>query len=686
MDLRTRTSLFCALLAFAIAASLLLRRQHGKTQKLTALFATNLGLWYLVQWLYLFNGSALWARGASLLALPLPQVALGLFESLIPNRHKRSRLPLVALVLLLPALLLAIIEPNARWSRAIVYLYVSGFLFAGLYSLWHRSPLSPSQGFRRRLRFLVSAGALATIASVSDFIWFLGIPIPPIGAVLSILFLFVLSESLVRKRFVDIYDIAGQVLVSALLASVLASIYYLFAVFFGTLDTMFLTAFLATLVILILFEPLREKVNQAIHIAFFRERIDLESLLNRLRTDLAHVLQLEQLGSITIRTLESSRRVTGAVVYVRSTTRTTFERINYFGPEAPEQIETAQLGPVLQILSQADTQSIVFDQVELQGQEELGSPALKESSLVRILSTAEVFGAYRRGVLCALRGEGGRLDGLLLVIDDRAVDAFAVDEVALLEEIALQISTALENTTQHQNLQARDRLTTLGQMAAGLAHEIKNPLGAIKGAAQLLNSNEVMSASDSEFLSIIVEEVNRLDHVVDSVLDYSRPGSLSLSKVELTPYLKKIITMLDAEGSGVSLTLKPATASLIVHADAEMLKQALINLIRNGFQAAGHGGKVELSAQYLASSEDDPNGEDRIAIVVEDDGPGIDPSIRESLFFPFVTTKIRGTGLGLAITQRLIEDMNGTIEVASGGEQRVGARFTIQLISAIKIE
>lgn len=682
MDLRTRTSLFCGALAIAIAASILLRRRPGMPQIWFAGFAADTGLWYLAQWLYLFVQADVWARFTAILAVLLPQFALRLFEALMPEPERRATLPRVALVLLGPVALLALLGPLERWwVRGIVFLYVFGLLVAGLYSLWARSRHSRSRGTRRRVRFLVWVGAMAVAASLADFLWFLDISIPPIGAAFSILFLFVLSESLIRQRFVDIYDVLSQVLLSTALASCLAAIFYVFVGLFGGFDTMYLAAFLATIVILVVFEPLREKANLAIHRAFFRERADIERAVQKIRAELIHVLQVGQMGSIIMATLEASRRATGAALYVRDPVSARFDLVASFGPGVQKHIEVVKGQPLFEHLESAP--SLVLDDVALEAEEARRTGATQRAEqLGRILAAAEVLGPFRRGVALPLRAERLGVGGLLLVADDRAVDAYTSDEVALLEDLALQASVVLENSRQYRQLLARDRLTVLGQMAAGLAHEVKNPLGAIKGAAQLLKEGpeNAGEAADREFISIILEEVDRLDRVVGSVLDYARPAPGTIGEVDLRNVLLRTAQVLDAERSGCELGVEVDEHLPPIRADAEQLRQVLINLVRNAVQAMGGQGKVTIGAA-LATPGQVPDGDDTwVAIRVQDEGPGIAPEIRKNLFMPFVTTKQRGTGLGLAISQRIVEEMGGRIAVAS--QPGEGTTFSVLLPSA----
>src|SRR5690606_6016441 len=190
------------------------------------------------------------------------------------------------------------------------------------------------------------------------------------------------------------------------------------------------------------------------------------------------------------------------------------------------------------------------------------------------------------------------LDAILLVVDDRVRDAFSPDEVALLESLATQMGVVMENSRRHRRLQERDRLAALGEMAAGLAHEVKNPLGAIKGAAQLLgDAGSRLDAAEREFVGIILEEVERLDRVVGSVLDYARPSKGELHAVDAGAVVRRTLTVLASDRAGDwDVETHIAEGLPLIRADAEQLRQVLMNLVRNAIQAVGGRGKVRVSA------------------------------------------------------------------------------------------
>ena len=225
-------------------------------------------------------------------------------------------------------------------------------------------------------------------------------------------------------------------------------------------------------------------------------------------------------------------------------------------------------------------------------------------------------------------------------------------------------------------------------MAAGLAHEIRNPLGSIKGAAQFLQpghtaegTKEGKGESTREFLDIIIEEVNRLNKIVSQFLDYARPYRGEQRPLEVSEVLKKTLSLLPAaqlEGA-VEISTNFAERMPPVRADAEQLLQVFLNLSLNAIQARTPG---EAPGQLLISTglrRATRRGAAAAFFEVRfrDSGVGIPPGDLKNLFIPFFTTKDKGTGLGLPISQRIIENHGGTIEVRS--QPGEGAIFTVLL-------
>jgi two-component system, NtrC family, sensor histidine kinase HydH len=680
MDLRTRTSLFCGALALAIAVSMLLRRRPRRAQWLFAAFSADIGLWYLAQWLYLVQLSPIWAHFTAVLVVLMPQFAVHLFEALFPRAGARQNLPRVAGALFLPMLLL-VLSPyhTAGWVRGAVILYVFGLLSAGLWTLWRRGEHSGSRSTQKRARFVVACGALAAAFSLADFLWFVGVPLPPVGAVLSIVFLFVLAESLIRERLVDLYEMAALAVVSTALAFALGGIFYVFVQLLGQFQTMYLNAVMGGIVMLVLFEPLRDKITAYLHRSFFLERADLERAVERARYELTHVLQVDRMLRVVIDALADSRRATAAALYLHHPLAVELELGLAFGVKAPKRVPIAGVRTLTERLERVA--SCALEEVERE-LVEMRRNAPGDELLIdeRLLREAELLGPYRRGVVVALRARAGELFGLLLVLDERVSDAFSADDRALLELLARQVSILIENSRSYTQMQAQSRLAALGQMAAGLAHEVKNPLSAIKGAAQLLGEPQNGHANDeasAEFLAIILEEVDRLDRVVRSVLNYARPSQGDPGLIDVNAVVDQTLRLLSSDREvGCEYETEFEGDLPSVRADAEQLRQVLLNLIRNAAQAMGGRGTITITTRSRADSADRS-----VEIAVTDRGPGIAPEVRPHLFVPFFTTRAQGTGLGLAISERIVLEMGGRIEVLTA--VGAGSTFSVQLPPAL---
>lgn len=218
-------------------------------------------------------------------------------------------------------------------------------------------------------------------------------------------------------------------------------------------------------------------------------------------------------------------------------------------------------------------------------------------------------------------------------------------------------------------LVASERLATVGRLAAGVAHEVGNPLAGILGYVALARS-KADAPELKDFLERIDHEVQRIDLIIRGLLDLGRPGTTSLGPVEVGPVVETCVRLVRAapELSGVTVELA-LERGLLARADAGPLSQIVINLVLNAAQAMGGQGAVRVSSR---------REEDEARLVVEDGGTGIPADVMPRLFEPFFTTKGRGgTGLGLAVSQRLVQVMGGRLEAENipGG----GARFTVSL-------
>jgi signal transduction histidine kinase len=680
--------LVCGALALAIAVSTLLRGKVRPVHWLFAGFAGDIGLWYLSQSFFGFFQSAIWERFTALLAVLLPQFALHLFDAILPHEgQRRSRLLRVAGLLAAPMVVVALssLQSN-RYVRISIFLYVFTLITAGLYELARRGHESLSRATQRRVGFLVVIGALAALASVADFGWFLVPKTPPVGAVFSIVFLFVLAQALRHERLLDMYEILSRLLVATAVAFLIAGIFYVLLTFIGGFNTMYLNAVLAAITVLVVFDPLRARVEEQFQRVFFRERFDLERSIVGVRRRLVHTLEVDEMATSVMAALEQSRRATAAVLYLHDADGTGFDKLASFGARtSPDRIEVATAQTLLDRLGRG---ALDLEQLERDVRERKARGERTESDEA-VRAAAAVLGRIDHGVVLGIRAEQEEFVALLVVSDDRVRDAFSPDEVVLLEMLAAPMAVVIQNSRAYAQMKERDRLAVLGQMAAGLAHEIRNPLGAIKGAAQLLadpGPEISLDPSQREFLGIIVEEVDRLDRVVGSVLDLARSNQGVAVPTDVNAVVRRTVQVLSperAEDLAVELVLDPTLSRVAI--DPEQLRQVLMNLMRNAAQAMKNRGTITLMTRAHSGRGTRPRrvGSDQafIELTVTDNGPGISQKVLENIFLPFFTTKDKGTGLGLAVSQRIVQGAGGRIDVRT--YEGKGSTFAILLPAAM---
>ncbi|MEN6441370.1 MAG: ATP-binding protein [Syntrophobacter sp.] len=225
-----------------------------------------------------------------------------------------------------------------------------------------------------------------------------------------------------------------------------------------------------------------------------------------------------------------------------------------------------------------------------------------------------------------------------------------------------------------EQLYQAERLAALGEMVAGVSHEIRNPLGIIRSTAELLESR-MQDPRQKRFSSIIVEESTRLNDILTEFLDFARPKDLRTSKCRIEDILEKNIQIMEAECQrlGVHVKRNYLTGDCCIEADHDLLYRALVNIFANALQAMPNGGTLSLRTSIMNGRE----GNSLLELQIQDTGQGIPKEVKKKIFNPFFTTREKGTGLGLAIVQTIVDNHNGEIEVNS--QEGKGTTIIIRL-------
>ncbi len=230
-----------------------------------------------------------------------------------------------------------------------------------------------------------------------------------------------------------------------------------------------------------------------------------------------------------------------------------------------------------------------------------------------------------------------------------------------------------------EEMRRREWLATLGEMSAGMAHEIRNPLGALAGAMQMLRKDVASDETSRRLMDIAVREATRLDTIITEFLLYARPPALNLAECDVNKVLTDTLDLIAHEArtkTDITMSTSLAQGPLTIKADQDQLKQVFWNLATNAFDAMPSGGELTISTGCRRVGSGGRNGE-VIEIAFQDTGMGIPKGNLDKIFLPFFTTKKEGSGLGLAAVHRIVDLHGGWIKVDS--REGKGSRFTVCL-------
>jgi len=703
VDIRDQAALLAAIVTLALAGAALLRTARPRSFTLFALLSLDLCVFAAAEFLHGLPGAQgfhdVWKRIAIGAVSLLPAAAMAFFLEFLGVKRRPARR---ARDLMLAGSIFGLVVAVSPLARSdLASLLVAGFVLLALTAVlsvvWRETAAAPTRADRARLTYvLVGALVVGTLAFL-DFLPRIGVayPLEGLGFMALTLYMFLLLQALLRRRLLDLHEFLGKIAVVTLLGLVLASIYGGLVSWVGVRPGLFFfNTLVASFVILSLFDPIRSKVEEWVVVNLFPERYELVRELETLRDRVVNVIDPGELERTVLDGLTETRRVTHASLWLVSEDRPGYRLLAFRGPEPVPFLEAGTARALLRAAGDG-RRALLLENLdrrlaELQAEYPPAKgdaaaapmPPAVSQELERIVDAREAMALMKAGI-CMPLAAGDRVAGFLACWDERVQEAFASDEIAALIEVADRCAVVIDNSKLYQQMKERDRLAALGEMAAGLAHEIRNPLAAIKGATQYLDPRR-LPVEDREFLEIIVEEVDRLNGVVTAFLDYARPLKTSMSPGDVGDILQRTFKLLAPQiPAGIEVAIDAAPELPPVNCDAEQLKQVFLNLALNSFQAMPRGGRLHVEARLARDDLDgwrEPRFRDaRVEVRFRDTGPGIPLEARESIFVPFYTTKEKGTGLGLAISQRIIKAHHGSLTASMPPEG--GAEFTVSLPS-----
>lgn len=598
-------------------------------------------------------------------------------KALVPAYQGRlSRLALgylACVVLMVPLLYLPFYQ---RYSEILFVLTDAIQLIPGtilIYTLVKAEKVAPLTRERLRLRYAFWGGFVALGFFLTNALHFAGFAVPPLGTLARTLYLIFLFQTFIQKELMTAEEVVGKVALFGGVALILSVIYSLLVSWVGAQPGLFFfNTLIASFVIIVLFDPIRTLTSELTRKIFLHRNTMLEGELERLSRDLMGSLDPARIAESISTALERALGVQNTALFLLDREGLSFVQVG-----GARKIPASN--SLIEYLARRRGRPLVMETIE------------NDRDAFRTISSRNFY----QSCLETMRGMGSdfivpfdqeaKLLGFFAATTGERV-VLSNEQLRLFIPVARQIALVLKNTQTFAQLRDEDRLATVGQMAAGMAHEIKNPLGAIKGAAELLK--ETLKAPENkgeEFLQIILDESRRLSDVLTDFLSYARPRrEMVEANCDPLRVIEHTAALIPREAN-VRFSVLCENRAIRAEIDPEILKQVLLNLFLNAVHAMEGYSEIpkltvsvrEVKPLRLLPFVDLAVQSGFLEIEVADNGAGVSPEDLQRIFLPFFTTKSKGTGLGLAICQRLIEGMGGTIQAKTNPPQ--GTVFTIHL-------
>jgi two-component system sensor histidine kinase HydH len=685
MNVGVSGAILASFISLTIAIAIWLRRPRRWVYTLFSLFSLSLFLFHATS-VATSLGTLLGARLQIAAALLIPPLAILFFRDWLHDRSRMSRRLARIMALASIAFLCVDLLPwgAVPFVRVIAASYVLTALALVLQTVARSRRFARSESDRKRLRYPLYGGIVALLLATGALIPHTELP-AAIGHVTVAIYLYFLYQSVLARRLVDFVELLGKAAVLAILTVMLTIVYALLVLWVGSGQPglWFFNTLVASFVILVVYDPLRPFVEEATAKLIFSERFEVRRLCRALVRSLRTVIGLSEMRDRVVEALSEMSRINHVAIYFADDEETGYTLLGFRGVRPPDRLSLAHHSALVQEIRR-QRRPILIEHLLHREQEIPAHLRDADATLQReIERTAEAMTTMRSmgaSALIPMLAEEHVL-GLLTVGTAHIGESFSADELASLMSVAEACAVVIENSQQYEARRERDRLAALGEMAAGIAHEIRNPLGAIKGAAQCLDPG-VLPEHAKEFIEVIIEETDRLNRVLAQFLEYARPLRGKPEPTDVNRVVVSTLKLLTGESVPANVTIVSTLAEQLpsVSVDPEHFKQVLLNLVFNSIHAMPNGGQIVISTSVgretglsnLRSSARAP-----VLVRVEDNGTGIAPENLSRIFVPFFTTKPHGTGLGLAISQRLIQSAGGSIEVASYPGQ--GTTFTMRL-------
>ncbi len=528
---------------------------------------------------------------------------------------------------------------------------------------------------RNQILYVLSASVIGFTGGLLVFVPVYGIVIPPYGGYLVAIFPIILAYSIIQHRLLDINVVIKKSVIyafaSLLLLIPLSILIVVFQkLFFKDSTWLFLIAvFCIMFIAAYFFQLMKVRAERTVESYIFKNKYDYKKTISNLSRAMVSILDIHELCREIITTTTQAMSVNKASVFIFDEEDGGYKMYDSIGLGDTDGINRfAKDNPLFQWVGEQN-EIVIREELERYN---TGSIALSVTETLKTMGSE----------LCLPLVAKQKLIGIINLGMKGKGEMYTHEDLELLDTMANQATVAIENARLYQDLsrakvqmQRADRLAALGTLTAGLAHEIRNPLVAIKTFTQLLPTRFDDTEFRDHFLKVTAGEVDRIASLVTELLDFARPSQPKLNSEDLNQVVEKMALLVNTESHKKNIRiLKDLYASLpFVTLDREQIKQVLLNILLNAVDATPENGTISVSTRPLTR-----NGYlGYVQVTIADTGKGISEEDLEKVFTPFYTTKHTGSGLGLSISHQIVQEHQGTIEVES--KQNVGTTFRINL-------